>query len=75
MRNSMSMGYSDVYHQIYGALKNDSVEGDQLNVFARKITDSIWELRLSLDYGNRFQNTLETVNKIINNRFTPATET
>jgi hypothetical protein len=63
------MGYTDIYQQIYSALKSDSVEGDQLNVFARKITDSIWELQLSLDYGSRFQNTLEKVNKIINDRF------
>ena len=65
----MSMGYTDIYQQIYGALKSDSLEGEQLNVFARKITDSIWELQLSLDYGSRFQNTLEKVNKIINDRF------
>lgn len=63
------MGYTDIYQQIYGALKSDSLEGEQLNVFARKITDSIWELQLSLDYGSRFQNTLEKVNKIINDRF------
>jgi uncharacterized protein YjaG (DUF416 family) len=65
----MSIGYTDIYQQIYGALKSDSLDGDQLNVFARKITDSIWELQLSLDHGNRFQNTLEKVNKIINDRF------
>lgn len=63
------MGYTDIYQQIYAALKSDSVDGDQLNVFARKITDSIWELQLSLDYGTRFQNTLERVNKIISDRF------
>jgi hypothetical protein len=63
------MGYTDIYQQIYNSLKNDNVTGEQLNVFARKITDSIWELQLSLDYGDRFKNTLEKVNKIINDRF------
>lgn len=69
MNRKETMGYTDIYKQIYEALKSDNMSGEQLNVFARKITDSIWELQLSLDYNGRFKNTLEKVNKIINDRF------
>ena len=65
----MSIGYTDIYQQIYKALKNDFVPEENLNVSARKITDAVWELKVSLDYGSRFPNTLEKVNKIINDRF------
>jgi hypothetical protein len=65
----MSIGYTDIYQQIYKALENDFVPEENLNVSARKITDAVWELKLSLDYGTRFPNTLEKVNKIINDRF------
>jgi hypothetical protein len=63
------MGYTDIYKEIYQALKADSTPEEQLNVFARKVTDAIWDIKLSIDYGSRFQNTLETVKQIINNRF------
>jgi hypothetical protein len=63
------MGYTEVYKEIYEALQKDSIPNENLNVSARKITDAIWDIKLSIDYGSKFLNTLEAVNRIVNGRF------
>jgi hypothetical protein len=63
------MRYTEIYKEIYAALQKDSIPTENLNVSARKITDAIWDIKLSIDYGSRFLNTLEAVNTIVNNRF------
>jgi hypothetical protein len=63
------MGYTEVYKEIYEALQKDSIPNENLNVSARKITDAIWDIKLSIDYGSKFFNTLEAVNRIVNGRF------
>jgi hypothetical protein len=63
------MRYTEIYKEIYAALQKDSIPTENLNVFARKITDAVWDIKLSIDYGSRFLNTLEAVNTIVNNRF------
>jgi hypothetical protein len=68
------MGYTEIYKEIYTALQKDSIPTENLNVFARKITDAVWDIKLSIDYGSRFLNTLEAVNTIVNNRFKAGTQ-
>ena len=63
------MGYTEIYKEIYIALQEDLIPTENLNVSARKITDAIWDIKLSIDYGSRFLNTLEAVNRIVNDRF------
>jgi hypothetical protein len=63
------MKYTEIYKEIYAALQKDSIPTENLNVSARKITDAVWDIKLSIDYGSRFLNTLEAVNTIVNNRF------
>jgi hypothetical protein len=63
------MRYTEIYQEIYAALQKDSIPTENLNVSARKITDAVWDIKLSIDYGSRFLNTLEAVNTIVNNRF------
>jgi hypothetical protein len=68
------MRYTEIYKEIYAALQKDSIPTENLNVFARKITDAVWDIKLSIDYGSRFLNTLEAVNTIVNNRFKAGTQ-
>ena len=68
------MRYTEIYKEIYAALQKDSIPTENLNVFARKITDAVWDIKLSIDYGSRFLNTLEAVNTIVNNRFKAGIE-
>lgn len=63
------MQYTEIYQKIYAALKNDTVNSDQLNLSARNITDAIWDMKLAIDFDNPLTNTLSIVNEIINNRF------
>jgi hypothetical protein len=44
------MGYTEIYKEIYTALQKDSIPTENLNVSARKITDAIWDIKLSIDY-------------------------
>ena len=68
------MGYTQIYKEIYAALQKDSIPTENLNVSARKITDAIWDIKLAIDYGSKFSNTLEAVNRIVNNRFKAGTQ-
>ena len=69
MNRDNNMRYTEIYQEIYAALQKDSIPTENLNVSARKITDAVWDIKLSIDYGSRFLNTLEAVNTIVNNRF------
>ena len=74
MNRNNNMGYTEIYKEIYAALQKDSIPTENLNVCARKITDAIWDIKLSIDYSSRFSNTLEAVNRIVNDRFKAGAE-
>ena len=74
MNRNNHMGYTEIYKEIYAALQEDLIPTENLNVSARKITDAIWDIKLSIDYGSKFLNTLEAVNRIVNDRFKAGIE-
>ena len=66
--------YTYIYNRVLSALMDDGVIEDVLRIqFARKITDAIWALHLSVNdhevnrssYYNNFSNTKSMVNSIV----------
>lgn len=58
--------YTEIYNMIYHSMKSDQLDDAVCRVAARRITDAIWSLHLSLNFGKEhLQNTVKTVKQIV----------
>ena len=70
--SDITNGYTYIYNRVLSALIDDSVIDDDVRVeFAKKITDAVWALHLSINKAwptekyNNFANTKSMVSSII----------
>jgi len=63
------MTYTEIYQDIYKAMKTDNVNLEKLNWASRRITEAIWDLCIMLEnHQTPLPKTLECVKDIINKK-------
>lgn len=61
--------YTEIYGLIYSALTIDGLSQESSQSFARRVTDAIWDLHLSLNFGEKQLNqTIETVRNVVDSQ-------
>lgn len=61
--------YTEIYNMIYSSMKRDDQDSSVARISARKITDAIWDLHLTLNFGSDdLRNTVKTVKQVVYNK-------
>lgn len=65
--------YTEIYRLIHGALTVDGLNQESSQSFARRVTDAIWDLHLSLNFGEKnLEQTIRTVKNVVDSQIGEA---
>lgn len=63
------ISYTEIYHLIYDCMKIDGIKTEVAQAFARRVTDAVWDLHLSLNFGDiNLNKTIEMVKHIVDSK-------
>lgn len=64
-----NISYTEIYHLIYDSMKFDGIPSEVAQASARRVTDAVWDLHLSLNFGQiNLQETVRVVKNIVDSK-------
>lgn len=63
------ISYTETYRLVYDCMKIDGIKTEVAQSLARRVTDAVWDLHLSLNFGDiNLDKTIEMVKDIVDSK-------